>query len=145
MERFPIVKVGEILIVTLQTDLHDQAALALQRDLLEKIAATPVKGVLIDISVVDIVDSFMGRVLSDTAAMANIMNAIVVLVGIQPSVAITLVELGLEFKQIFTALNADLGMKLLIRKIAQAGRTPKELKEYREGFVPVKGTAQNGG
>lgn len=117
MEKIPIVKIGEILLVSIQTDLHDQAALGLQRDLLEKIQTTSARGVLIDISVIDIVDSFLGRVLSDTAAMAGIMNAIVVVVGIQPSVAITLVELGLELKRIHTALDVERGLALLQQRI----------------------------
>lgn len=92
--------------------------MTMQTDLLSKIEQTSARGVIIDISVVDIVDSFLGRVLSDTASMARIMNAVVVVVGIQPSVAITLVELGLELKQIPTALNVERGLQLLRERIA---------------------------
>ncbi|TAK10334.1 MAG: STAS domain-containing protein [Candidatus Manganitrophaceae bacterium] len=117
MEKIPIIKVGDTLLVSIQTDLQDQVAMAMQSDLLSKIETTSARGVIIDISVVDIVDSFLGRVLSDTASMARIMNAVVVVVGIQPSVAITLVELGLELKQIPTALNVERGLLLLREKL----------------------------
>lgn len=117
MEKIPIIKVEDILLVSIQTDLQDQTAITMQSDLLHKIESTSARGVIIDISVVDIVDSFLGRVLSDTASMARIMNAVVVVVGIQPSVAITLVELGLELKQIPTALNVERGLQLLREKI----------------------------
>jgi len=119
MEKIPIIKVGDTLLVSIQTDLQDQVAMTMQSDLLEKIEQTSARGVIIDISVVDIVDSFLGRVLSDTASMAQIMNAVVVVVGIQPSVAITLVELGLELKQIPTALNVERGLQLLREKLVQ--------------------------
>src|SRR5579884_2063922 len=119
MEKIPIIKVGDTLLVSIQTDLQDQVAMTMQSDLLQKIEQTSARGVIIDISVVDIVDSFLGRVLSDTASMARIMNAVVVVVGIQPSVAITLVELGLELKQIPTALNVERGLQLLREKIGE--------------------------
>ncbi len=144
MEKIPIVKIGEILLVSIQTDLHDQAALGLQRDLLEKIQNTSARGVLIDISVIDIVDSFLGRVLSDTAAMAGIMNAIVVVVGIQPSVAITLVELGLELKRIHTALNVERGLALLQKKIGATDKMAAGAKEKSGGPV-FERVNQNGG
>lgn len=117
MEKIPIVKVGDTLLVSIQTDLQDQVAMTMQSDLLSKIEQTSARGVIIDISVVDIVDSFLGRVLSETASMARIMNAVVVVVGIQPSVAITLIELGLELKQIPTALNVERGLQLLRERI----------------------------
>lgn len=119
MEKIPIIKVGDTLLVSIQTDLQDQVAMTLQSDLLRKIEQTSARGVIIDISVVDIVDSFLGRVLCDTASMARIMNAVVVVVGIQPSVAITLVELGLELKQVSTALNVERGLQLLREKIGE--------------------------
>ena len=144
MERIPIVKIGEILLVPIQTDLHDQAALSLQIDLLEKIQSTSARGVLIDISVIDIVDSFLGRVLSDTAAMAGIMNAIVVVVGIQPAVAITLVELGLDLKGIHAALNVELGLALLRKKIGATEKIAVGAKE--KSAEPVfERINQNGG
>jgi rsbT antagonist protein RsbS len=134
MEKIPIIKVGDTLLLSIQTDLQDQVATTMQSDLLRKIEETSARGVIIDISVVDIVDSFLGRVLSDTASMARIMNAVVVVVGIQPSVAITLVELGLELKQIPTALNVERGLQLLRERIGQEdndldtnGTGPKEL------------------
>lgn len=145
MERIPIVKIGEILLVSIQTDLHDQAALGLQRDLLEKIQNTSARGVLIDISVIDIVDSFLGRVLSDTAAMAGIMNAIVVVVGIQPSVAITLVELGLELKRIHTALNVERGLALLRKKLGEGEGVPVGPEEKPTGAAAGRKVSQNGG
>lgn len=120
MEKIPIIKVGDTLLVSIQTDLQDQVAMTMQSDLLQKIEQTSARGVIIDISVVDIVDSFLGRVLSDTASMARIMNAVVVVVGIQPSVAITLVELGLELKQIPTALNVERGLQLLREKLGES-------------------------
>ncbi|MBI3805678.1 MAG: STAS domain-containing protein [Nitrospirae bacterium] len=119
MEKIPIIKVGDTLLVSIQTDLQDQVAMSMQSDLLTKIEKTSARGVIIDISVLDIVDSFLGRVLSDTASMARIMNAVVVVVGIQPSVAITLIELGLDLKQIPTALNVELGLQLLRQKIGE--------------------------
>lgn len=119
MEKVSIVQMKEVLLVSLQADLHDQAALAFQSDLLNQIESTSAKGVLIDLSRVDLVDSFLGRILSETAAMARTMNAAVVVVGIQPFVAITLVELGLELKQIPTALNVERGLQLLQEKMKQ--------------------------
>jgi rsbT antagonist protein RsbS len=145
MEKIPVVKIGEVLLVSIQTDLHDQAALGLQRDLLEKIQTTSARGVLIDISVIDIVDSFLGRILSDTAAMAGIMNAIVVVVGIQPSVAITLVELGLELKRIHTALNVERGLALLHEKIGGSERVVAGSSAGSAHSAPERRINQNGG
>lgn len=113
MDRIPILRMGEYLIVTIQVDMHDRLALALQDDLTNMISRTNAKGVLLDISSLDIVDSFIGRVLADISAMSRILDAETVVVGMQPAVAITLVELGLSLTGVRTALNVDRGMKLL--------------------------------
>jgi rsbT antagonist protein RsbS len=113
MERIPILKMGSLLLVTIQIDMHDRIALALQEDLTEKIAATQASGVLIDISSLQMVDSFIGRMLGNIAGMSRILGAETVVVGMQPSVAITLVELGLSLKGVRTALNVEKGMDLL--------------------------------
>jgi rsbT antagonist protein RsbS len=115
MDRIPILKIGRVLLVTIQVDMHDQLALALQDDLTERIVREQASGVLIDISALDIVDSFIGRMISNTAAMAKILDADTVLVGMQPAVAITLVELGLTLKGVSTALTVDHGIELLRR------------------------------
>jgi rsbT antagonist protein RsbS len=113
MERIPILKMGPYLLVTIQVDMHDRLALSLQDDLTNKIVETSAKAVLIDISALDIVDSFIGRMLAGIAGMARILDAHTVVVGMQPAVAITLVELGLSLEGIRTALNVDRGMALL--------------------------------
>ena len=117
MERIPILKMGSFLLVTIQVDMHDQLALTLQEDLTMKIVATGAKAVLIDISALSIVDSFIGRMLAGIAGMARILDAETVVVGMQPAVAITLVELGLSLDGIKTALNVDRGMKLLRKSL----------------------------
>jgi rsbT antagonist protein RsbS len=113
MERIPVLKLGQFLLVTIQVDMHDRLALTLQDDLTAQIVRTHARGVLIDISALDIVDSFIGRMLANIAGMARILDAETVVVGMQPSVAITLVELGLSLPGIRTALNVDRGMELL--------------------------------
>jgi len=113
MERIPILRMGEFLLVTIQVDMHDQLALTLQDDLTERIVRARAKGVLIDISALDIVDSFIGRMLGNIAAMARILDARTVVVGMQPAVAITLVELGMKLTGVRTALNVEKGMELL--------------------------------
>ncbi len=113
MERIPILKMGGFLLVTIQVDMHDQLAINLQDDLTEKIVSTGAKGVLIDISSLEIVNSFIGRMLGLIAGMSRVLDAQTVVVGMQPSVAITLVELGLSLKGVKTALNVDKGMRLL--------------------------------
>jgi rsbT antagonist protein RsbS len=113
MERIPILRMGEFLLVSIQVDMHDQLALTLQDDLTRKIVETRARGVLIDISALDMVDSFIGRMLGQIAGMSRILDAETVVVGMQPSVAITLVELGLSLKGVNTALNIDKGMDLL--------------------------------
>ncbi len=113
MDRIPILKMGNFLLVTIQVDMHDQMAMILQDDLTNRIVETSAKAVLIDISSLDIVDSFIGRMLAGIAAMSRILDAQTVVVGMQPAVAITLVELGLSLTGIKTALNVDRGMALL--------------------------------
>ncbi|NMG66092.1 anti-anti-sigma factor [Azoarcus indigens] len=113
MERIPILRMGNCLIVAIQVDMHDRLAIALQDDLTERIVKDKAKGVLIDISALDVVDSFIGRMISNTAAMATVLDAETVVVGMQPSVAITLVELGLTLSGVSTALNVEKGMALL--------------------------------
>jgi rsbT antagonist protein RsbS len=113
MERIPILKMGDLLLVSIQVDMHDQLALALQDDLTDKIAKTGARGVLIDISAVEMVDSFIGRMIANIAGMARILDALTVLVGMQPAVAITLVELGLTLPGVRTALDVERGMALL--------------------------------
>jgi rsbT antagonist protein RsbS len=121
MERIPILKMGSFLLVTIQVDMHDQLALALQDDLTSRVVSDRATGVLIDISALDIVDSFIGRMLGNIAAMARILDAETIVVGMRPSVAITLVELGLSLPGIRTALNVDRGMELL--RSARNGET----------------------
>ena len=115
MDRIPILKVGRNLLVTIQVDLDDRVALALQDDLTERIVQTRARGVLIDISSLEIVDSFIGRMLGNIAAMSRVLDARTVVVGMQPQVAITLVELGLSLPNIVTALSVDAGMVALER------------------------------
>ena len=112
-QRIPILKVGRVLIVPIQVDMDDQTVLHLQESILAELERTGARGVLIDISLLEMVDSFIGRMLSDIASMARIMDARTVVVGMQPAVAITLVELGLELKGVDTVLNVDEGIKLL--------------------------------
>jgi len=118
-KRIPIIKIGQYLIVSIQVDMHDKLAIQLQSQILEEIEKTGAKGVLIDISVLEMVDSFIGRMLSGMASMASIMDAAVVIVGMQPAVAITLVELGLEMPGVDTALNMERGMEMLEKRIAR--------------------------
>jgi rsbT antagonist protein RsbS len=113
MDRIPILKMGEFLLVTVQVDMHDRLAMSLQEDLTDKIVKTRAKGVLIDISALSVVDSFIGRMFGDIAAMARVLDAETVVVGMQPAVAITLVELGLSLPGVMTALNVEKGMELL--------------------------------
>ena len=113
MERIPILRMGRFLLVTIQVDMHDRLALQLQDDLTGRIAETGATGVLIDISSLEIVDSFIGRMLANIAAMARVLDAETVVVGMQPAVAITLVELGMSLAGVRTALNVESGMELL--------------------------------
>ncbi|HEY2629258.1 MAG TPA: STAS domain-containing protein [Usitatibacter sp.] len=113
MERIPILRMGRFLLVTIQVDMHDQLALTLQDDLTQRIVSDHAKGVLIDISSLDVVDSFIGRMISNLAAMSRVLDATTVVVGMRPAVAITLVELGLNLEGVRTALNVERGMALL--------------------------------
>jgi rsbT antagonist protein RsbS len=117
MEKIPILKMGHFLLVTIQVDLYDRLALNLESDLIGMVSKTGAKGVLIDISAVGIVDSFMGRIVGNIAQMSKIMDAHTVLVGMQPAVAITLIELGLPLTGVHTALDVEKGMELLNKKI----------------------------
>ena len=118
MDRIPILKMGEYLLVTIQVDMHDQLALHLQEDLTERISRGSAAGVLIDISSLDLVDSFIGRMIANIAAMARVLDADTVVTGMRPAVAITLVELGLSLEGVHTALNVERGMALLREKVA---------------------------
>ncbi|HET9447851.1 MAG TPA: STAS domain-containing protein [Steroidobacteraceae bacterium] len=119
MERIPILKIEEFLLVSIQVDMHDQLALTLQDDLTQKIVASRARAVLIDISALEMVDSFMGRMLGNIASMSRILDAQTVVVGMRPAVAITLVELGLSLPGIRTALNVDAGLALLREALAR--------------------------
>ena len=113
MDRIPILRMGELLLVTIQVDMHDQLATVLKDDLANRISATRARGVLIDISALDMVDSFIARMFGDIAQMARVMDAETALVGMQPSVAITLAEMGVSLTGVRTALNVEKGMALL--------------------------------
>ena len=113
MERIPILRMGEYLLVTIQVDMHDRLAMTLQDDLTNRISETSAKGVLIDISSLEIVDSFIGRMMGNIASMSRVLDADTVVVGMRPAVAITLVELGMSLTGVRTALNVDAGMDLL--------------------------------
>ena len=115
MDRIPILKLGECLLVSIQVDMHDRLAMQLQDDLTTRIASTGASGVLIDISALEMVDSFIGRMLANIAGMARVLDAETVVVGMRPAVAITLVELGLSLPDVRTALNVEQGMALLAR------------------------------
>jgi rsbT antagonist protein RsbS len=124
-DRIPILKLGSALLVTIQVDMHDRLALALEEDLTQKIVATGARGVLIDISALEVVDSFIGRMLNTIAGVSRILDADTVLVGMQPAVAITLVELGLTLSGVKTALNVERGMKM----ISQSARADDDLDD----------------
>jgi rsbT antagonist protein RsbS len=126
MERIPILKLGSFLLVTIQVDLYDRLALNLENDLISMVSKTEARGVLIDISAVSIVDSFMGRILGNIASMSKIMDAETVVVGMQPAVAITLVELGLTLQGVHTALDVEKGMELLQKKIGLNPAYPQD-------------------
>ena len=126
MDRIPILRMGESLLVTIQVDMHDRLAMTLQDDLTAAIARNRTKGVLIDISALEIVDSFIGRVLANIAAMSRVLDAETVVVGMQPAVAITLVELGLSLPGVRTALNVERGIAMLAER-ATAAQLPEDL------------------
>ena|ERR1700744_1021863 len=117
MDRIPILKMGQFLLVTIQVDLYDRLALDLEADLVKMVSKTCARGILIDISAVSIVDSFMGRIIGNIGTMSKLLGAETVVVGMQPAVAITLVELGLPLKGVYTALDVEKGMDLLKTKI----------------------------
>jgi rsbT antagonist protein RsbS len=121
MEKIPILKMGSFLLVTIQVDLYDRLALNLESDLVNMVNKTGAKGVLIDISAVSIVDSFMGKIIGNIASMSKIMDAETVVVGMQPAVAITLIELGLLLKGVHCALNVEKGMDFLRSKMETSG------------------------
>jgi rsbT antagonist protein RsbS len=122
MDKIPILRMGQFLLVTIQVDMHDRLAMQLQDDLTDRIVKDRAHGVLIDISSLEVVDSFIGRMISNIAAMARVLDAQTVVVGMQPAVAITLVELGLSLEGVRTALNVDKGMALLRDQVMQSGR-----------------------
>jgi rsbT antagonist protein RsbS len=122
MDRIPIQKVGDILLVSIQVDLEDRSALALQEDLSDRIVTTGARGVILDISALEIVDSFIGRIIATTASVARVLDADTVVVGMRPAVAITLAELGLSLGSVRTALDAEKGFALL--RAARSGREP---------------------
>ena len=117
MEKIPILKMGDLLLVTIQVDLYDRLAENLEADLVQMIKKTEARGVLIDISAVSIIDSFMGRIIGNIASMSKVLDAETVVVGMQPAVAITLVELGLPLNGVYCALNVEKGMQLLQKRI----------------------------
>jgi rsbT antagonist protein RsbS len=117
MDKIPILRMGRFLLVTIQVDLYDRLAVNLESDLVQMVSKNGSSGVLIDISALSIVDSFMGRILGNIGSMSKILDAETVVVGMQPAVAITLIELGLELKGVSTALNVEKGMELLQRKL----------------------------
>jgi rsbT antagonist protein RsbS len=131
MERIPILRMGNFLLVTIQVDMHDRLALTLQDDLTNRIAEVGAKGVLIDISSLEIVDSFIGRTLANIASMARVLDAETVVVGMQPAVAITLVELGMSLPGIHTALNVESGMEFL-RQLVPDYREKDDDGDYTE-------------
>ena len=128
MDRIPILKMGEFLLVSIQVDMHDRLAMALQDDLTARIVETRARGVLIDISSLDVVDSFIGRMLAHVASMSRILDAQTVVVGMRPAVAITLVELGLSLEGVLTALNVERGMDLIRTRLAGDPRNGRRQK-----------------
>ena len=143
MDRIPILRMGPFLLVTVQVDMHDRLAMALQDDLTNLIAKTGARGVLIDISSLDMVDSFIGRMLGDIAAMGRVLDAETVVVGMRPAVAITLVELGLSLEGIRTALNAERGMEIL-RAADRDADTAADADGYGAADAPGRGRTPGG-
>ncbi|MBG0821624.1 STAS domain-containing protein [Planomonospora sp. ID91781] len=123
MDRVPVLKLGDILIVSIQIDLQDQSVLALQEDLADQVVATGARGVIIDITAVEIVDSFIGRMLATIASISRMLDAETIVVGMRPAVAITLVELGLSLGGVRTALNLEKGVALLDQRDRRGGGT----------------------
>lgn len=133
MEKIPILRMGNMLLVTVQVDLYDRLAENLEADLVQMIKKTGAQGVLIDISAVSIIDSFMGRIIGNIATMSKILDAETVVVGMQPAVAITLVELGLPLTGVHSALNVERGMDLLRNKIAIKNNDLTEEEDDEDG------------
>src|SRR5271165_5701576 len=131
-DRIPILKLGRALLVTIQVDMHDRLALALEEDLTQKIVATGARGVLIDISALEVVDSFIGRMLNNIAAVSRILDADTVVVGIQPPVAITLIELGLTLSGVKTALDVERGMKMISQDVGADGAGTSPCKRAQD-------------
>lgn len=136
MEKIPILRMGQYLLVTIQVDLYDQLAENLESDLVNMVKKTSSKGVLIDVSSVSIIDSFMGRILGNIATMSKIMGAETVVVGMQPAVAITLIELGLPLIGVHSALNVEKGMELLKNKIFQEEEEEEDTQYDGPGNSP---------
>ena len=133
MDRIPILKLGRALLVSIQVDIHDRLAKALEEDLSERIVATGAKGVMIDISGLEIVDSFMGRMLDNIAAVSRLLDADTVVVGMRPAVAITLVELGLSLTGVRTALNVERGMALIGASLGEEQAGDEDVPEGEHG------------
>jgi rsbT antagonist protein RsbS len=133
MDRIPILKMGKALLITIQVDMHDQMAIALEEDLTNRIAQTGAKGVLIDISSLEVVDSFIGRMLDNIAAVSRVLDAETVVVGMRPAVAITLVELGLTLQGVKTALNVERGFALISRRLAEMDLIDTGAEDERTG------------
>lgn len=137
MEHIPILRMGEFLLITVQVDMHDRLALQLQDDLTEQIVRHGSRGVLIDISALEIVDSFIGRMLGNIASMSRVLDAQTVVVGMRPAVAITLVELGMSLPGIRTALTVERGMTILREDVARAKDDLEQLEEFADGSSQV--------
>ena len=134
MEKIPILRMGDLLLVTIQVDLYDRLAESLEADLVQMINKAGAQGVLIDISSVSIIDSFMGRIIGNIATMSKVLDAETVVVGMQPAVAITLVELGLPLKGVLSALNVEKGMELLRQKVLLKEHNQASRGEYHDDF-----------
>lgn len=142
MDRIPILSLGQSLLVSVQTDLQDDTVLSLQEDLAAKIVSTAARGVVIDISALELVDSFIGRMFASIAALSKVLDADTVVVGMRPAVAITLVELGLSLDGVRTALNLEKGLELLAREAAKRDPRPEEIgggPAGEGGAPPVSG------
>jgi rsbT antagonist protein RsbS len=143
MDRVPILSLGDVLLVSIQIDLQDESVLRLQEDLADRIVATGARGVVIDISGVEIVDSFIGRMFATTAALSRVLDAETVVVGMRPAVAITLVELGLSLDGVRTALDLEKGLAILRRRAAETGRAYR--LAYDEPIEPTDGDSTGTG
>jgi rsbT antagonist protein RsbS len=139
MDRVPVLTLGDVLLVSIQVDLEDQLALALQEDLADRIVSTGAHGVIIDITALDIVDSFVGRMLATIAAVSKVLDAETVVVGMRPAVAITLVELGLPLRGIRTALNLEMGLNLLrAAQLRAFGDSPVDIRPDVDASSPME-------